>query len=115
MRNCGASSTAGTDAAAMSVAGGCWPARARAAAQVTTKDDESTRTLLLSDVFDIFAAKSAEFISSSDLVAALLAMEGRPWAEWKNGKPITTHGLARMLAPFKVFPARVSSGSGYRL
>jgi len=36
----------------------------------------------------------------------LLAIEGRQWAEWKAGEPITTNGLARLLAPFGISRAR---------
>jgi hypothetical protein len=31
-------------------------------------------------------------------------MEGRPWAEWRNGEPITPAALARLLAPFGIVP-----------
>jgi hypothetical protein len=44
------------------------------------------------------------------LVEALVAIEGRPWAEWKSGKPITANGLARLLAPFRIAPATIRTG-----
>src|SRR5262249_1378021 len=30
--------------------------------------------------------------------------EGRPWAEWKAGKPLSHNGLARLLKPLKIRP-----------
>lgn len=93
------------------VAGGEWPARARQAVQsARPDDDESTRILLLADIRAIFAERAADRLASAELVEALVAIEGRPWAEWKNGKPITTNGLARLLAPFKIVPATIRVG-----
>jgi putative DNA primase/helicase len=101
-------------------AGSRWATRARATAQTLFAlhgDDESVRALLLSDVFDVFAARSVDFIRSADLVSALVAIEGRPWAEWKSGKALTANGLARLMAPFAVRPSPDPSGDarGYRL
>ena len=42
--------------------------------------------------------------------AALIAIEGRPWAEWKAGKPLTANGLARLLAPLKITSDSVRIG-----
>ena len=42
--------------------------------------------------------------------AVKLAIEGRPWAESKAGKPITANGLARMLAPFRIVPDTIRVG-----
>jgi hypothetical protein len=36
------------------------------------------------------------------LVSLLGEMKDRPWPEWKNGKPLTETGLARLLRPFGV-------------
>ena len=49
---------------------------------------------------------------SAELVAALIAIEGRPWAEWKAGKPLTANGLARLLAPFGIAPATIRTATG---
>ena len=51
-------------------------------------------------------------LSSNELVAALIAIEGRPWAEWKAGKPLSANGLARLLAPFGIAPATIRTGTG---
>ena len=49
-------------------------------------------------------------LASVELVEALVAIEGRPWAESKAGKPITANGLARMLAPFRIVPDTIRVG-----
>jgi putative DNA primase/helicase len=89
------------------VAGGDWPERARAAAQESCKpsDEQSTRVLLLRDIRDVFNERGVERLPSADLAEALGAMEGRPWAEWKNGKPMTPTALARQLSHFKITPS----------
>ena len=100
------------------VAGGGWPERARAAAaasHVAAGDDEASRTeLLLGDIRDIFAKREenkvepVDRIPSADLVAALVATEGRPWAELgRNRKPLTANGLARRLKPLGITPDSV--------
>ena len=71
-------------------AGGEWPVRARRAVQCTgasaTGDDQSVRVLLLTDIRAIFVERELDRLSSAELVVALVAIEGRPWAEWKAGQ-----------------------------
>jgi Protein of unknown function (DUF3631) len=88
-------------------AGGDWPecARLACAAAVAGAEDESVKALLLADIRAIFAEKSTDHLSSADLVEALVALEGHPWAEWK-GKAITQNGLARLLKPFGISPVK---------
>jgi putative DNA primase/helicase len=96
------------------LAGGDWAAAARAIAEGSegAKQDQSTRTMLLSDIRDVFAGRpDADRISSNVLATELGAMEGRPWAEWRNGKPITAASLARTLAPFGISPGTRRDGS----
>jgi putative DNA primase/helicase len=90
-------------------AGGEWPARARKNARDAdaAKTEQSVSVLLLMDIRDIFDAQETDRMSSGELVAGLTAIEGRPWAEWKNGKPITQNGLARQLNKFEVFPGTI--------
>jgi Protein of unknown function (DUF3631) len=38
-----------------------------------------------------------------------------PWAEWKNGKPITQAQLARVLKSFGIAPIKIRLASGYRV
>ena len=101
-------------------AGGAWPERARAAAaagHVAGGDEASLIELLLGDIRDIFAKREAnkvepvDRISSGDLVAALVAIEGRPWAELgKSRKPLTQNGLARRLKPLAITSENIRIG-----
>lgn len=97
-------------------AGDKWPSRARLAVQYTgaaaAGDEQSVRVLLLSDIRAIFTESRCDRLPSAELVEALVAIEGRPWAEWKAGKPITANGLARLLAPFGVKPGTIRTAAG---
>ena len=92
-------------------AGGNWHDRARAAAIALSLDADDEDTIgvdLLRDLWAVFDACGASRLLSSTIVAKLVEMEGRPWAEFgRTGKPITTHQLARLLKPFKVSPGSV--------
>jgi hypothetical protein len=74
---------------------------------------------LLSDLKGIFREEDADFISSAAIVASLLRREDRPWAEWKQGRPLSKISLARLLRPFGVKPSIRRSGGqtvrGYAL
>src|SRR5262249_38689156 len=74
-------------------------------------DDASRLELLLADIRDAFAKEGGEEIASADLVKALVAIEGRPWAEGgkddKRGKPMTQMKLAQMLKPLAVTVGRI--------
>ena len=95
------------------VAGGDWPKRARKAVEQShqARDGESRLQLLLTDIRAIFAERGADRLASSDLVDELAAIEGRVWAEYKSGKPISQNQLARALKPLGIAPevARVGS------
>jgi hypothetical protein len=86
------------------LAGGRWPERARAVADVAeaTKQDQSKRIMVLGDIRDLFAARGIERLRSAEIAEALGAMENRPWSEWRNGKSITQAALARLLEPFGI-------------
>lgn len=95
------------------IAGGRWPEHARTVANAaeSSKEDQSKRTMMLSDIRDFFAARpEVDRAPSADLAAALGGMENRPWAEWRNGKPITPAALARLLAPFGIAPGTRRDG-----
>ena len=71
---------------------------------------QSIGVRLLADPRDLCGTASGP-AASAELVAALVAIEGRPWAEWgKAGKPITANGLARLLAPFGIVPDTIRTG-----
>jgi hypothetical protein len=104
-------------------AGGEWPAHARRIAETVVAgagtDVQSAKVMLLEDIRAAFEDRGADRLPSADLVAALVDMEGRPWCEWRHGKPVTQNSLARLLAPFSISPGSIRIGThtakGYRL
>jgi hypothetical protein len=60
----------------------------------------------------IFRQRDVDRLPSAELVDALVAIEGRPWAEWKAGKPISANSLARILAPFRIKPNTIRTRDG---
>ena len=58
-------------------------------------------------------------MSSEDLVTHLVGLEGSPWPEWRDGKPITKMGVARLLKRFEIRPQQTRFGDdtrkGYKL
>jgi putative DNA primase/helicase len=87
-------------------AGSEWGERTRKAAEASRSaegDDGSRLELLLGDIRDVSAGESE--MPSADLVANLVALDGRPWAELgKSRKPLTQNRLARMLRPLGIAP-----------
>jgi putative DNA primase/helicase len=88
-------------------AGGNWAERARqaCAAAAAVPTEQSTGVLLLGDIRAIFAEKGGDRMPSDDLVKALNAIEGHPWAEW-NGKSLTKNALARLLKKYRTADGR---------
>lgn len=91
------------------LAGGDWPGLAREAAEALTgKEPGTVYAETLAAIRTILGDKERMF--SEDIVRALHAIEGGPWAEWgKSGKPISQNALARLLKP--IVPERVQIGS----
>lgn len=104
------------------VAGGKWPKLARkVAVSVSTskrKGEEDPAVMLLEDIYAV-TRHSKDQLPSSQLAADLARIDGRPWAEWKGGQPITSKAIANLLAPFDITPAEMRSGlrvlRGYRI
>lgn len=114
------------------LAGGEWPQRARAAqAAIRGADDDDADSLgerLLADLRDVFNDWTAEQvragakpedateIESEEIVKRLIAMEGRPWADMpgRRGGPLTKARLARLLAPFRIYPGDVGPKTARR-
>lgn len=97
-------------------AGGTWPARARAAAIALSGetsndlDDASLSVLLLADTRTIFAGRAVDRLTSSQLVSDLAADAERPWATYRSDKPITAHGMARLLRHYGIRVGRHKFG-----
>jgi Protein of unknown function (DUF3631) len=104
-------------------AGGRWPKHARMIAStiVQAAVDQSISARLFADIRWVFdgcpgaedATAAVDRISSASLVERLVKIEGRPWAEWKGGKPITQNTLARHLGRFEIVSGTVRFNSGH--
>lgn len=96
--------------------GGTWPQRARESARALhadsgdTTDGRDPGIAALADVRDLFDSDGTPFIASARMAELLRAMEGRPWAEYRHGQPITVHGIARLLRPFGIQPRQERIG-----
>jgi hypothetical protein len=109
------------------LAGGEWSQRARTATLALSWDDlvagedQDIDTILLSDVRDAFTSEGADKLSSEALTSYLTDLEGRPWAEWKHGKPLTKFQLSRRLKKYGASSSSLDLGGdegrlkGYRL
>jgi putative DNA primase/helicase len=94
------------------VIGADWPDRAReAAAVLIQRENDSTGTMLLADIRAVFDDKKTDRLASAEICEALTAMEGRPWPEWKAGKPLTSNQLARQLKGFRIISDTVRIGT----
>ena len=108
-------------------AGGDWPTSARVALVElcvgAQADDDSIGVKLLADIRAILCPRDddgkalprIERIASEDLAKELSELEGRPWAEWKFGKPITKNQLAHYLSRYGIGPKTVRLPDDRRL
>ncbi|OQB98313.1 MAG: hypothetical protein BWX81_00507 [Spirochaetes bacterium ADurb.Bin110] len=80
-------------------------------------DSGDFATLLLQDLKTMFESEPSRTAWPSYMIIQYLtAIEGRPWAEYRHGKPLSENGLARLLARFDIRPLKLDSNSrGYKL
>ena len=87
----------------------------------TAGEETGARETLLADLRAICEAEDwPPTLGSKAILDKLTVMEGRPWGEWARGKPLSAHGLSKLLKPFGVQPRQVRlpdgpSLKGYRL
>lgn len=100
------------------LAGGQWPAHARAACLAMTRheaaqdEQSSLKTRLLRDIHRIFAqADNPEALATQDLVAALLQDAEAPWAE-HGTKGLNAYHLSNLLRDFNISPANYRFDKG---
>ncbi|MGW0786863.1 DUF3631 domain-containing protein [Streptomyces sp. NPDC002911] len=100
------------------LAGGHWPARARAACLAMTRNevvqDEQTtlKTRLLRDIRRVFDQESGkEALRSQDLLAVLIQDAEAPWAEYGT-KGMNAYHLANLLRDFGISPANYRFENG---
>lgn len=96
-----------------------WPELARKAALDLSgvlgdeAESASKGVLLLTHIRDVFNEKGSASLPSTQLLDALNENEEWPWGEWRQGKAITTRGVANILKPYGIRPARGRAGSSY--
>jgi putative DNA primase/helicase len=73
--------------------------------------EEDASQMALADVAAIFEARRQPQLSSQEVVSDLVALEDRPWAEWRRGSPLTKTSLARLLKPFGIRPKELRFGN----
>ena len=102
--------------------GGGWPERARRATLAAAADrgnDDFLQLMLLADIQAIFKRLGVDRLPSVSLIAALTAMEDRPWGEYRNGAPITPGSLSKLLSAYKISPRTIrtdeATPKGYHL
>lgn len=105
------------------LAGGDWPARARAAAielaQAGMDDGLSRGVQLLIDIRDAFAQYEGGAASTRAVLEALNANDESPWGAWHSGEGMKPRDLARLLKPYAIKPRTVRIGGetakGYKV
>jgi hypothetical protein len=94
-------------------AGGGWPEKARRAAvhlSVTTQERSPIGALLL-DLCLLFFEYKTDRLFSRTIVEHLKNNSERPWAELRNGRPVTEIWLAKQLSPYRVRPRGMRIGA----
>ncbi len=100
------------------IAGGTWAAQLIGAAKALsgTRESQNLGIELLADILSVFHTARCDRLSSDDLVAALVVLEGRPWPELgRQQKPLSKAKLARLLAPFGITPTSDGGTRGYKV
>jgi putative DNA primase/helicase len=94
-----------------------WSCAARQAALAFSgaDDDETLGIMLLEDLRGLFHANKAIRLATHLIIERLIELDDRPWSEFHRGKPITPHGLSRLLLPFKVKPIQWRVDSSMRV
>ena len=89
------------------VAGQGWIERLKTAAMalsVAGEDEGDRRELLLLDIQGVFVEQGRPaFLTTAELLKALVALEGSPWGDLK-GRELTKQKLASLLRPFGIKP-----------
>jgi hypothetical protein len=100
------------------VAAGRWPNRARVSAKTlhdSSDEDGDIGAQLLIDLRSLYLERTAEKLKSSEIIAHLLTLEERPWAEMPgSGRPLSAVRLAALLRRFGVRPRNLRDGDAVR-
>lgn len=103
------------------LAGGAWPARARAAARglVTEVDEPGHGTRLLGRLHAIYDASGMDVLATETILKLVNADDELPFGGWRHGEGLDGRALARLLKPYGVKPRSVrlsdtDTAKGYR-
>jgi hypothetical protein len=58
--------------------------------------------MLLQDLRTLFVDRGEDVLATKTILAFLLTLEERPWADYRHGKPLSAETLATLLRPFGV-------------
>lgn len=98
------------------LAGADWSGKARHAAlslsgeNVVASKDENTDTLLLSDIHCAFESMGVDRVSGKSLLAYLVELEERPWADWNRGRPMSQSQMSRRLGEYHIISGTIRIG-----
>ena len=93
-------------------AGGDWPDRARVAARGFT--DAAADSTELGVELLRKAYTDERFVPSVWVRDELLKLDGRPWVDFKDGRPISAKRMASLLGAFEIYPTADGTCRGYR-
>ena len=66
------------------------------------RQDDSVTSTLIRDIHAIFCSPANDGrLKTADLLAELYEIEESPWGDW-YGKPLSAHGLSRLLKPYRI-------------
>lgn len=100
--------------------GGDWKEHLdKAVMEIAGEDEEDSHgVMLLVDIRTVFDDEQTDSIRSEVLINRLAQMDGRPWPEYRHGRPLTSNHLARILKLFRITPGQIWAGErnrrGYR-
>ena len=74
-----------------------------AAVALTSIDaDSSVGILLLKDISSLFSSLGKDRLPTEVILDHLMDLEGRPWPEYRNDKPLTKSQMAKLLKPYGI-------------
>jgi hypothetical protein len=76
--------------------------------------DADLKLILLSDIRKIFDRDQIDRITAADLVAALIALEGQPWSEWRGVQDTETPRRLTTATLKSLLGGRFGTGFGIR-
>ena len=99
------------------VLGGPWPEKMHAAVNLLKPVDnegEAAGVRLLHDILAVFNERDTDRLFTDDILAALHAMEDRPWRHWYQGNAITSRQVSNRLRPFGIHSKSIRRDSDNR-